>query len=824
MGNGPPARLWRSLAILVAVAGLVAPGGHAAAGGPVEHPLAAPLVASTSPAAGATGVQLSSAIQVRFSEAMNASTVSPVIMPNVAITTFWPTPDVLVLTPVPPGLANCTVYSVRVSGRDLDEGLALSPGAAPNPWSFMTVCDRPFLTQTIPADGAQNVLAAAPIVVTYSEPMDVLAPSFNLMPTPSSMLTSWDASRTVLTVRTSLQPGMTYTATASGRDDDGNALVTSPIPNPWTFRVNEPPTISGLNVSRSGCLESGSNVTIDWSMVDDSDAATDLEVLISYWDAGVWRPVLGPARNLSSPASFQWTLPTADVDTRVRLQVNDTVGASSTAEVSGIRIDSAPPRVLATTPANNTPDIPLDSSIVIVFSEPMNQTATQAALSIAPQLAGATYRWANGDSALTIDPVALVDRTQYRVTVAGTARDTCGTGRPMATPANFTFTTEKVPSLPPVNLAATSTGESWVELAWDPVAIFITGTPIPSGSNISYRVLRSETETGPGALVGETTVARFRDEGLRPSTTYTYRVLAVVDGKSSDVIVLSVRTHDPFVATPAGWGTIALIAAVGGGSVVFLLRRRWMARRRMEKERSLAEEIQDIGRGVLGSVGEPDTDARRRLQEDLRARFQEVLRPAGKGETRMGSPGAVYEMLAGSLTEGSAADRSRGDDLLRRQLGPLADQLQKFPTAYDPIRNAEGAQQRLTNLPDFARRAVLLEYVRGLEEYLRARIEALVRAPGGPAPRPSRAAGPRISISNLLNRVDQDPTSFVSRSAAWTESRPVLLEALDLRGIIEDLNTALPTPGRIRAAVFLALISCRGLFRRTMDRGAVRGT
>src|SRR5213593_4641837 len=110
MGNGPPARLWRSLAILVAVAGLVAPGGHAAAGGPVEHPLAAPQVASTSPAAGATGVQLSSAIQVRFSEAMNASTVSPLIMPNVAITTFWLTPDVLVLTPVPPvsRTARCT--------------------------------------------------------------------------------------------------------------------------------------------------------------------------------------------------------------------------------------------------------------------------------------------------------------------------------------------------------------------------------------------------------------------------------------------------------------------------------------------------------------------------------------------------------------------------------------------------------------------------------------------------------------------------------------------------------------------------------------------
>ena len=125
------------------------------------------------------------------------------------------------------------------------------------------------------------------------------------------------------------------------------------------------------------------------------------------------------------------------------------------------------------------------------------------------------------------------------------------------------------------------------------------------------------------------------------------------------------------------------------------------------------------------------------------------------------------------------------------------------------------------DLPDFARRAIMLGYVRGFEAYVRLRIDALT--PGGPAPGLSQGPEGRSS-SELLHRVDRDPEAFIARVAAWTEARPVIVEALDLRDVIEDLDVVMPTPGRIRGAVFLALISCRGLFRRTTDRSAARGT
>src|SRR5437867_502047 len=821
MGNGSPARLWRSLAILVVVAGLVAVGRPAAAGGPVERPLAAPQVAAVSPSSGAIRVAVSSAIQVRFSEAMNNTTVSQSIQPAISVATWWPAPDLLVLTPVPPGLTNCTVYRVQVSGRDLDEGLGLSPGAVPNPWSFMTACANPFLIQTVPADGARSVLPNASIVVTFSEPIDQLSYSFVTAP-PSSTRTNFDASRTVLTVQTSLQPGMTYTALVSARDDDGNPLNSSLIPNPWRFTVNEAPTIPDFTVSDVGCLESGSNLTLDWSMVDDTDPAADLEVFISYLDRNsTWRSILGPARNFASPASFVWTLPFTDVDTRIRLRVNDTVGASAVAEVSGIRIDSAPPRVLSTTPANGTANVSIQSSIVVVFSESMNVTATEAALSVEPALQGAALGWVNANRALTIDPITLSDRTRYRVTIGGTALDTCAAGRPLGAPVAFEFRTENLPSQPPANIEATSTGETWVELAWDPVLTFVNGNPIPANAAIRYVVLRSETDADQGREVGNTTGARFRDEGLRPSTNYIYRVLAIVDGKSSGFTVLTVRTRDPFLATPAGLISAGLLAAVGASAFAFLLQRRWAARRRAAKYRTLLEEIQGIARGVLRLAGEPDSEARRREVDELRTRLRDVLRPERKREGEAFTASRVYEILAQSLTPGAAADHARGADLLRRQLGPLADQLEKFPAAYEPIRNAEGTLLTFADLPDFARRAIMLEYVRGFEAYVRLRIDALT--PGGPTPGLSRGPDGRSS-SELLHRVDRDPEAFIARVAAWTEARPVIVEALELRDVIEDLDVVPPTLGRIRGAVFLALISCRGLFRRTTDRGAARGT
>ncbi len=221
--------------------------------GPGGAPTVAPVILSTVPAADVLGVALNPILEVRFSEPMNETTVSHTIQPAVVLAASWPASDLLRLQPAPPGLTNCTVYQVRVQGRDADEGLPLTAGSVPNPWSFMTTCDRPFLVGTVPAEGDTNVRADTDIVVTFSEPMDCIGVQILFLPAlppPGSIVTSCDASQTVVTGRlsggTTLQPGTRYRVSASGTGLDGNRLVASLSPNPWAFDVNAPPVISLL--------------------------------------------------------------------------------------------------------------------------------------------------------------------------------------------------------------------------------------------------------------------------------------------------------------------------------------------------------------------------------------------------------------------------------------------------------------------------------------------------------------------------------------------------------------------------------------------------
>ncbi len=803
---------WRRVAILFLIAGLAALRGGAVAGDPPAEPTAAPQITATAPAADATGVPLNSAIQVRFSESMDPASAMYSIVPTVLVAASWPTTDILVLTPDPPGLVNCTAYSVQVSGTDLDEGLSLVPGGARNPWSFATVCDRPYVTQTVPADGARDVAPDAPIVVTYSEPMDPVVLSFRLNPATGSLLTTWDGTRSVLTVSTSLQPGTRYTATALGRDVDGNPLVASFVPNPWTFTVNAPPSVTGFNVSRGGCLESGSIVSIDWSMADDTDAAVDLSVRVAYRDGAAWVPVLGPATGFPSPASYPWTLPVADLDTRLRIEVNDTAGATASAETSVFRIDSAPPRVLSTSPADGTTGIPVQTSVVVLFSEPMDVVSTEAAVSIAPSTPTPTFQWANGNTSLAIALSGLLDRTPYAVTIEGTARDACGAGHPMGADRAFGFTTARVASRPPTGLRTTSSGDSWVELAWDPVTTFVTGTSIPASSAIAYRVFRSETGTPPGTLVAETAQARVRDEGLRASTNYTYWVVAVVDGEpSADSGPVRIATQPPVFATPMGWIAVAIPIAVAGIVAVLFLRRRRGARDRAEDPGGLLDEVRAIGGGLLRAREEPDPGIRARLLGELRVRYLATLPSSERNAPRGVPASAVYETLARTLAGAPAVSPSQGDSLLRSDLGPMADQLGKFPAAYAAMRDAEAAMDALPDLPDYAGRALLLERVRGLEEYLGVRIAALAPDRGGAVRRVSRRSHGTRS-AGLLGPVDRDPKVFLSRPGDWPKARARIHEALALRARLEDLDAEPPTPDRTKEAVFAALTACRGLF------------
>src|SRR5690606_35522527 len=67
--------------------------------------------------------------------------------------------------------------------------------------------------------------------------------------------------------------------------------------------------------------------------------------------------------------------------------------------------DTTPPTVAGTDPANSATNVAANSNILIGFSEPMNKTATQAALSVSPTVAGA-FSWNGAGTILTFNPNA----------------------------------------------------------------------------------------------------------------------------------------------------------------------------------------------------------------------------------------------------------------------------------------------------------------------------------------------------------------------------------------------------------------------------------
>ena len=140
----------------------------------VNSDVTPPAVTALSPASGASGVPINAKIQVLFNEPV-ARTATPVftLSPPVAGSLVLTTDNLSYLfTPAVP-LAPSAVYSVNLSGVSDGSG---NPAAAAI-WSFTTAAsatpDTTHGTITmLPASGATGIAPTAPIVLSFSEPIN----------------------------------------------------------------------------------------------------------------------------------------------------------------------------------------------------------------------------------------------------------------------------------------------------------------------------------------------------------------------------------------------------------------------------------------------------------------------------------------------------------------------------------------------------------------------------------------------------------------------------------------------------------------------------
>ncbi|HKZ63032.1 MAG TPA: Ig-like domain-containing protein [Thermoplasmata archaeon] len=243
--------------------------------GPVPNPWSfmtvcvSPLITNTNPAAGATDVPVDAPVWVNFSKAMDRATVVASPNPGIPFTYTWFNGDTTLRLTHGTFFGLCTVYSITVTGSDTG-GSPLVPGPVPNPWTFRTFCDPPFIVSTDPADGQSNVPTGAVVVVTFSRAMNIGTVTAQFTPLTTTNPPAWTNGNTVLTLtpNPALLACQNYQVFVQGQSVEGKNLVPGPVPNPWTFdtvcSVGAP---AGLTATRSPPTD----VRLAWAVTPSAD-------------------------------------------------------------------------------------------------------------------------------------------------------------------------------------------------------------------------------------------------------------------------------------------------------------------------------------------------------------------------------------------------------------------------------------------------------------------------------------------------------------------------------------------------------------------------
>jgi len=792
----------------------------------------APTITATVPAADATNVSLAAVIIVNFSENMSDTTVSHQMLPVAALTPSWPAPNVLHLTPAP-ALANCTVYTIVVRGNDSDENLPLVGDGIPNPWSFKTACDRPYILSTSPADGEGNVLPDADLVIRFSEPLDCLTVQImfvpSLLPPASYDVFCLDETATaILKDGTRFRTNTTYAATATGQSNDTHddlvaAMNCAPcaVPNPWTFGVNGRPIVSAPTLSVTGCLDAGTLLDVSWSMADPEDTPTDLLVHITFLNASVRETIFGPASGFPASASFGWTIPEGDLNTTVRVEVTDSAGASTWNESEEFRIDLGPPNVVSTNPLPDATGVSTNAQITIAFSEPMNRTAVELAISADPPFAGPpVFLWQPGDRAVTVRPFALPYERTIAVTVGRTAVDTCAPGRPMTSDYVFRFTTVSPNPSTPRGLSSPSYGETTVTLRWTAVTTYVTGDLIVAPDVVRYRVFRGNA-TDPGEEIADTAETEITDRDLTPRTPYWYRVQAYVGTRNSGMTAtLQVSTLAPFLDRTEGRLSIAvaMVAVASGAGAGAIVRYR---RKRREAEVALEDEIEEIVGLVRRVRTERDPAKRRKQEAALQAHFRALVQGGDEGDASFRADprlDGLYRALARALVRSPEVDIASGRMAVAARLKELIPRLKEQGAAYRLLSEAEASVQSdlFPSLPESARKALLLVYFYGLEEYLNNRLRGLI--PAGATillgerghinvrRRGWEAQWAGLTLGNLLFAMEHNEHFFVADAERWgKEVVPLLRQAVEARNRTAHPSREAAALGDVQDLVYRAI-------------------
>jgi hypothetical protein len=447
-----------------------------------------PLVVSTIPVNGATGVPVNQVLSAAFNEAMSCATLTSttftVTGPGAtavagtvgcagALATFTPSE----------GLAVNTLYTATITTGA--KSLAGIPLGANYVWTFLTLPapTPPTVISTVPVNLATGVPTNQALSATFSvamTPATINATTFTLtgpgaVGVPGVVTFVAAGSVATFTPNANLASSTLYTATITTGAENlgGTALASNYV---WTFttaaaQILTPPTVIStipLNAATGVPLNQIVSATFSTAMNPATissatfkltgPGATAVPGLVAYAAVGNTLTFI-PTANLAPSTLFTATITTGAQNLAGTALASNYAWTFTTGTVVVV----TPPELVSTVPANAAINVPLNQAVSATFTKAMNPlTITTGTFQLAgpgaTPIAG-TVSYDAINFIATFTPTALLTAgTIYTATVTNGATDLAGNPLGTTGAANpWYFTTGAAVVPPPVVLGPTIT-------------------------------------------------------------------------------------------------------------------------------------------------------------------------------------------------------------------------------------------------------------------------------------------------------------------------------------------------------------------------------
>ena len=578
----------------------------------------APIVTLKVPTSGATNVPFNTIVTATFSEDMDPATIDETtftlkagVTNIIGTVTYAVGARTATFTPTSPATlpANMVFTATITSGaKDL-----AANAVANTAWAFSTGATPditpPTVTNKVPAANAINVATNANVIATFSEDMDPLTITNNtvIVQGPGSSIIAGTVTYSVGAQTATFNPAsplptgnlFTVIVTTGAKDLAGNALTNNAV---WTFSTGATPDTTRPTVTLKAPADGATGVAFNQQVIatfsEDMDPATMVAANFTVkgsggvavagsvaYAVGARTITFTPNSNLAASTLFTATVTTGAQDLAGNALAGNiaTLPAASSAVwtfTTSAAPDTTRPTITLKVPAANAVAVPLNSKVIVTFSENMDPLTVDDN-SVLLQGPGAnaiigTVSYAVGAKTATFTPTTpatLAANTLYTATVTTSAKDLAGNSLLKNTVWTFTtgagpdVTPPTVVSVNPLNFASgvclQKTINATFSEAIDPLTLSTasvqlkTSGGVATNGSVTYDVLNNVTTLTPSS-------------DLLPNTSYTATITTAVKDLANNALatnkVWTFTTGTQACAQVVDLGTAAPFGNLGGGA------------------------------------------------------------------------------------------------------------------------------------------------------------------------------------------------------------------------------------------------------------------